>query len=295
MTRTEVLGRMTSALTLAMMIAAVAAPAVASPLVFSVGGTADPSSIQPTVDAFRAALGDPNNANAPGPLNTGRREINWDGGGSTANSPGGSPFDVFLNTRGAQFLTDGTGFVQAPPEGGMDGGLEAFFGNPTYGDTFGVFSPARVFTPVGSNHTEGRFFVPGTAGGVPAEVSGFGAVFTDVDVSADTTEISFFDRFGNLLTEQVVPAGTVADRSLSFLGVIFDAGEKIARVEITTGTAPLGPNDDPDNGIDVVVMDDFLFSEPRQVPEPTTLALLGAGAILLAGVRGHLRRASKTR
>src|SRR4030095_1316873 len=37
--------------------------------------------IQDTVDAFRAALGNPNNMNNPGPLATGRREINWDGGG----------------------------------------------------------------------------------------------------------------------------------------------------------------------------------------------------------------------
>ena len=35
-----------------------------------------------TVDAFRTALGDPNNGNNPGPLASGRREINWDGGGN---------------------------------------------------------------------------------------------------------------------------------------------------------------------------------------------------------------------
>jgi hypothetical protein len=39
------------------------------------------ASIQSNVDAYRAALGDPNNGNGPGPLATGRREINWDGGG----------------------------------------------------------------------------------------------------------------------------------------------------------------------------------------------------------------------
>jgi hypothetical protein len=50
-------------------------------ITFSVGGDDTPASIQPTVDAFRAALGNPNNGNAPGPLAQGRREINWDGGG----------------------------------------------------------------------------------------------------------------------------------------------------------------------------------------------------------------------
>ena len=38
------------------------------------------ASIQSTVDAFRAALGGSNNGNNPGPLLSGRREINWDGG-----------------------------------------------------------------------------------------------------------------------------------------------------------------------------------------------------------------------
>ena len=40
------------------------------------------ASIQGTVDEFRAALGAPDNGNG-GPQATGRREINWDGGGST--------------------------------------------------------------------------------------------------------------------------------------------------------------------------------------------------------------------
>src|SRR5688572_31231914 len=79
------------------------------PAVFqSAGLTAE--SIQSSVDAFRAALGDPNNANNPGPLPGGRREINWDGGGGVdATTNPVTPFDVFLNTRGGQFTTPGVG------------------------------------------------------------------------------------------------------------------------------------------------------------------------------------------
>jgi hypothetical protein len=267
------------------------APAAATPITFSVGGDATTASIQATVDAFRAALGDPNNANNPGPLASGRREINWDGGGNPANSPGGTPFNVFLNTRGGQFITPGTGFVQAPPSGGPDNGLAGFFANPTYGDDFGVFSAPRNFTPVGSNVTEGLFFVPGTAGSTRATVTGFGAVFTDVDL-ADSAKIEFFDRSGGLLTEEFVPAGSVTDKSLSFLGVVFDAGEEIFRVRITTGTDPLatGTNDNPAAGVDLVVMDDFLYAEPQSIPEPASWTLLAVSALTLFGLRRGRKR-----
>ena len=263
-----------------------AMPVAAAPVLFEVGGTSDPTSIQGTVTAFQAALGNPNNGNAPGPLFIGHREINWDGAPppSNANASGGTPFNVFPNNRGAQFITPGTGFIQAPPSGGPQNGLVGAFGNPTYGSTFGNFSSPRDFTPVGSTITQGLFFIPGTNGGTAAEVSGFGAVFTNAEL-ADTSKIDFFDENGNLLTEQFVPTGTGA-QSLSFLGVVFNAGEEIGSVTITSGTDPLasGTNDNPTGGINLVVMDDFLFGEPlavAAVPEPASLTLLGAA---LAGM-----------
>ena len=89
---------------------------------------------------------------------------------------------MFLNTRGGQFTTPGTGLSQAPPSGGPNGGLAVLFNNPTYGDIFSTFSPLRLFTPVGSNVTEALFFIPGHQwADQPATVRGFGAVFTDVD------------------------------------------------------------------------------------------------------------------
>ena len=273
-----------------LLVVALPATSSASPVVFQVGGSDDPASIQATVDVFRAALGSPNNGNAPGPLPAGRREINWDGGGSVINAPVGTPFDGFMDSRGARFVTPGTGFVQAPASaGGGNDDLGTFFGNPTYDGIFGSFSPQRLFAPVGSNITDVHFFVPGTVGGVAAEVSGFGAVFSDVDL-ADSAELQFFDTDGNLLYADFVSEGTVGDASLSFLGVVFDGGERVSRVRITSGTQGLGggSNDDPLHGTDLVAMDDFLYSEPlaaaHVVPEPAAWVLFVAGAMAIFAV-----------
>jgi PEP-CTERM motif len=105
----------------------------------------------------------------------------------------------------------------------------------------------------------------------------------------NTTQIQYFDIHDNLVASSFVPPGTVPDGSLSFLGVLFDDGEGIARVRITTGNTALGPHDG--NGVDVVAMDDFLYGEPSPVPEPSTLLLLGTGAVWLSGTLRR-RRAS---
>ena len=191
-----------------------------SPIVFQAAGLTI-ESIQSSVDAFRTALGEPNNLNMPGPLPSGRREINWDGGGNNdMTTAPETPFNVFLDTRGAQFTTPGTGLSQAPPSGGPQGGLVGLFNNPTYATTFSTFSPLRLFTPVGSNITEALFFVPGFMGAFPATVPGFGAVFTDVDEPdgvapgrrkrgsprGASTRMDYFDKEGKSIFSSFVPA-----------------------------------------------------------------------------------------
>jgi hypothetical protein len=266
---------------------ACAASAFAAPILFTDAG-ANAAAIQDGVDAFRAALGNPNNGNAPGPLPGGRREINWDGGGSDVTTAPVTPFTVFQNIRGATFTTPGTGLTQAPPSGGPQGGLATLFANATYGTIFTTFSAPRLFAPVGSNITDGTFSVPGTNGLVGATVTGFGAIFTDVDL-ADSTSIEFFGLTGASLGSFDVPVGGTADGSLSFLGVLFDAGERIARVRIINGTTALGPNDNPGGGVDVVAMDDFLYAEPQAISEPTILSLIGLALIGLGMLRRRRR------
>jgi hypothetical protein len=247
--------------------ATIVAPAAASFDTFSMGGDATPASIQAQVDAFRAALGNPNNANNPGPLLGGRREINWDGGGATTATSSGATLTAFQNSRGATFTTLGTGFLQTPLNA-----TEFTTINASYATEFGTFSPQRIFTPVGSNVTDATFSVPGSGGLVPATVRGFGVVFSDVDV-ANSSRMEFFDRGGASLGVFVAPPDTVGDAGLSFIGALGNAGEQIARVRITSGTTALGPDDQNGDLTDLAVMDDVLYPEPIAIPEPASVLL----------------------
>src|SRR6476620_11616633 len=151
---------------------------------------ANAAAIQAAVDAFRTDLGTLN-ANVAGSFPAGRREINWDGVPDASAAPNNLPANFFnVNSpRGAVFSTPGTGFQVSATAAS---GTPVEFGNinATYTTTFQTFSPQRLFTALGSNVVDVNFFVPGST--TPATTSGFGAVFTDLDV-ANATTIQFFD------------------------------------------------------------------------------------------------------
>jgi len=246
----------------------------ATSITFS-GSGPDPASIQAVVDNFRIGVsaGGANNGNGVGSAPNGRREISWDGGGAAAAATLLRRPMPSLNAgaapRAAVFTTAGTGFEisgQPSPEFGDI--------NATYPAIFQTFSTPRLFTSLGSNTLDAFFFVPGT--NIPASVTGFGAVFTDVDL-ANTSSLQFFDLANASLGTFVVPP---FNSGLSFLGVVFtDAA--IGRVRITSGNSALGPNDG--GAVDVVALDDFIYSEPQAtVPEPATLVLFGTGIAALA-------------
>ena len=242
-----------------------------APAVFQAAGP-NIASIQGTVTDFRNALGAQVNNNVLNEVGSGHREINWDGNPLTdVTTPPVNPFNTFLNTRGAQFTTPGIGLSQAAPLG-----LAGLFGNPSYATAFRPFSNARLFTPVGSNITDTAFFVAGSNGGTRAVVTGFGAVFTDVDQPdgsgpgnkrgnrGATTLIQFFGADGRLLFSSFVPAAP-GDGGFSFFGIKFD-DPRIAAVRIIGGNVAPGPDDDKAN--DVVMMDDFIYGEPHHLTTP---------------------------
>ena len=235
---------------------ALPAPAKAAFIVFSAAGLT-PASIQPTVDAYRNALGTLN-ANVAGSFGSGRREINWDGvpdGFSAPNNLPGNFFNV-NSPRGAVFSTPGTSFQVSA---NAASGTPVEFGNINagYPSLFAPFSAQRLFTALGSNVTDVNFFIPGST--TAALTTGFGAVFSDVDL-ANVTSIQYFDANGNTLGTLFVPNAT-GDETFSFLGALSTDGAVISRVRITSGNQVLAAGN---TSSDLVVMDDFLYGAPRR-------------------------------
>jgi hypothetical protein len=247
----------------------------AGPIVIQAAGP-NRQSIQSAINAYRKQLGGVDNDSITAEFESGRREINWDGGGAnfTTTAPV-TPFTTFLNNRGGLFTTPaigpGTGLTQAPPSGGPQGGLATLLNNPTYGTTFRAFSSPRVFAAVGSNVMDALFFVAGSSGNTAAAVTGFGVVFTDVDQprrgpsstgnSKRSTLIEYFGVDGKLLFSSFAPPSP-GDGNFSFFGIVFKE-PVIAHVRITMGNVALGPDDNVEN--DVVVMDDFIYGEPHEI------------------------------
>jgi hypothetical protein len=249
------------AIALAAIILSLSTITVAAPRVFEASG-ASPAGIQDAVDDFRDFLGggDPN-PNVPGSFPDGRREINWDGVPDAFADPNDLPANFFnVNSpRGAVFFTSGTA-VRVSANSVNPTNTPVRFGSihNQLPQLFSTFSPQRLFTAIDSNITDVHFFVPGST--TAATVNGFGAVFTDVN-SGNSTKIDYFAANGELLFSQNVLPGPTNRGSLSFLGVGFDAGERVSLVRITSGNGIL---ENPAR--DTVVMDDFIYGEPQRLP-----------------------------
>jgi len=238
---------------------------------------ASPAAIQPTVDAFRGAIGGGSVAGANGDFGGIRREINWDGVPNISSDLNNLPADFFNTTspRGVVFTTPGTGFL-----------VSANAGQPTpplfgFANDFQTFSAQRLFTAVSSTIVDVSFFLPGTT--TAATTSAFGLVFVDVEVAA-AARLQFFDGENNLLFSR--DALVAGNQGLSFLGGIMEAdGPQISRVRITAGDNAIVANGVLFNPFDdVVVMDDFIYAAPTvqtsSVPDSSSVVMLLGGALL---------------
>jgi hypothetical protein len=221
-----------------------------------VTGSGDISS---AIAKYQALLGT-DNGGEPQTFSSGRREINWDAVPDELSEPNGYPPDFFNapqapRARGVVLSTPGER-LGVSADSDNPSGAPVRFGdiNPTYTNTFRTHSPEKLFSPVGSNVANIKFYLPGTT--KPALSRGFGAVYTDVD-SKEAAAFTFYDQLGRKLGTYPVPK---SKDGLSFLGVAFKK-PVVSRVKIVYGTSKLGPDDT--KLYDVAVMDDFIYGEPQ--------------------------------
>lgn len=255
-------------------------PMFGAAITFS-GSGATAADVTAVRDSFRTAIGGGTVA-APNQSFGGiRREINWDGVPDALSAPNNLPANFFNSNspRGVVF-SGGTGFQVSANSGVAPIQFDNLLAG--YSSNFEPFSAQRLFTALGSTAFDVSFFLAGTS--TAATTNAFGVMFSDVDL-ATSTSLEFFDSNNNSLGKFFAPAGggTAGNQSFSFLGIQFNAGERVSRVRVTSGNVVLGSGaDSPSTGADAVAMDDFIYAEPSAVPEPGTLWLIASGGAALA-------------
>ncbi len=221
------------------------------------GSSADPAALQAAIAAFRASLG--NNNGVGGSFAAGRREINWDGVPVAFEDPFPANFFNSNSARGVAFSTPGSR-LKVSGAANTPSFLFADVTAQRWGlIEFAAFSPDKFFAAIGSTEVGVTFFVPGTA--TRATTAGFGAVFTDVDLT-NSTRIDYYDARDQLITQQFVEPSGIRSKGFSFAGIVTHPARPIARVRIIAGSKPVdSPFEDPPP--DGVAIDDLIFGEPQ--------------------------------
>ncbi len=219
-----------------------------------------PSSIQSEVDRFRQALGElnPNEARS---FPAGRREINWDAVGGTLGNPN-LPGDFFHKTspRGLVMSTPGSALKVSGDESSPSFLMRDITRDEWGMIEFAPFSNQKLFSPIGSTITDIEFKIPGTDN--VACVSGFGAIFLDVDRGGQSfLQVHLTD---GTTRKYFAALSLVRSKAFSFLGVRF-RNSCILSVRLNSGDHPLDTRDFPFPAPDGVAIDDFIYGEPKSI------------------------------
>ena len=202
---------------------------------------------------FRQDLGGSYNG-VGGSYASGYREITWeDAPGSVGSFP--EQFYNKTSPRGAVISPSGWD-SQAIIVSSTPGSAYYLFEN--FHNGFMAYSGDRIAGTVYLPHMEITFRIPGTD--TPASVAGFGAVFSDVDITGSAW-ISMYDEEGGLITRM---APESQNNGLSFVGKTFTDGTRISRVHISLGNWGLYFNGDGTTQ-DKVAIDNVIYSEPRAI------------------------------
>jgi len=217
--------------------------------------------INSALDQFRELIGAQVNTK-PGAVG-GHREVNWDAVPAAFTNNNLFPHDFFGSFNPSDPDGRKRGLINTTPGLGFSiSDTDFYFINPRYADQFNAFSPKKTFIAVGSTITDNFFKVPGT--NTDATVQGFGVVFSDVN-NASSTSMEFYDGDRLLGSFKVPNVGNNHPGGFSFLGVYFP-NDKVSRVRIYSGSAPLSATQDDlsdGGGEDLVIMDDFIYTEPK--------------------------------
>jgi len=227
-----------------------------APVTFVSAISPDADGLKESFELFRDLLGGDNNMDLVKKkgLKEGHRQINWDAAAVPFDMPG----DFFAATvpRGCTVRSDSDEFRVSNPADGGDDLFDSI--NHKAAKDFQAFTLERLFTSVEENVFTIDFSVPGFVDR-PAVVDGFGAVFVDVK-EAHKTKMTFFAKSGCIIAEEYVKP---LAKGLSFLGA-FSSKYPIFKVEVVLGEVAIDDSSDW-KGDDVVVMDDFIYSEPQAV------------------------------
>lgn len=188
---------------------------------------------------------------------TGRREVNWDGVpdslmGLQLPSDFFNPVGTFAPvSRQRGLLYAGTGNAVVSKTNFAEINMLA-------ASEFASFSGSKTFAVTNSNLWPVEFAVAGT--NLEATIKGFGLIASDVD-KANSTFLEFFEG-SKSLGVYYIPVHDNTN-SFSFLGVYFP-DNKITQVKVGhEGVLAAGDKDiTQGGGKDLIILDDFIYSEP---------------------------------